>query len=563
MFGITEVLWIMTKSTFDKLQGELLMHEHLVEDVIVDQDVDFNNFNITGIGNIQFDTSYEPTGTETTGTSYWDADNHCVSTVLEWGVVLQNGFELYKIGTDDGEDFPEGTAVSAVGTNGNRTKFVRTDAGPTSTNSEAYVGLITSAVDSGNRVATREGDVNGINTVGGLSFGASETWLEDDVIYVDCVNPGYLTNVKPEAPCKLIVVGTVNVVHANVGKIALLRRISSSLEDLNDVDGNEPTTTGDMLTYNATTGVWDRGVYNITDYLTEESDPVFTSSQASNITETDITNLSNLSGTNTGDQDLSGYVPYTGATSNLKLGTKNISANKGTFCGDVAVGGFTELVDFSTGATWTPYLANNILLLDPYKVVPTYVPVFDTDPNSVYYVEFTDGAEAGNKYQITRTVQAFSLPQYNLLTLEGYSHGATSGDGFIIYEKKSADLTVEGDATALNLSGTNTGDENRASVQFTNLGSFVSTVSRRGRSEKAKSMTTYDITANASGSASVTVKKASYANYPSTLTTIDTITLTTAQKDTGAIAVSLDAGDYIIFELTSCSGITELLVEVY
>lgn len=36
-----------------------------------------------------------------------------------------------------------------------------------------------------------------------------------------------------------------------------------------------------------------------------ESDPVYTGSQASNITTTDIVNLSNLSGINTGDQDLS------------------------------------------------------------------------------------------------------------------------------------------------------------------------------------------------------------------------------------------------------------------
>ncbi len=37
-----------------------------------------------------------------------------------------------------------------------------------------------------------------------------------------------------------------------------------------------------------------------------ETDPTFTSSEANNITATDITNLSNLSGTNTGDQDISG-----------------------------------------------------------------------------------------------------------------------------------------------------------------------------------------------------------------------------------------------------------------
>lgn len=38
-----------------------------------------------------------------------------------------------------------------------------------------------------------------------------------------------------------------------------------------------------------------------------ETDPAYTQSEAANITATDITNLGNLSGTNTGDQDLSTY----------------------------------------------------------------------------------------------------------------------------------------------------------------------------------------------------------------------------------------------------------------
>ena len=42
-----------------------------------------------------------------------------------------------------------------------------------------------------------------------------------------------------------------------------------------------------------------------------ETDPTFTSSQAANITATDITNLSNLSGVNTGDQDLSALATKT------------------------------------------------------------------------------------------------------------------------------------------------------------------------------------------------------------------------------------------------------------
>ncbi len=46
---------------------------------------------------------------------------------------------------------------------------------------------------------------------------------------------------------------------------------------------------------------------------TDETDPTFTISQASNITSIDITNLSNLSGTNTGDQDITGIATNTQA----------------------------------------------------------------------------------------------------------------------------------------------------------------------------------------------------------------------------------------------------------
>ena len=44
-----------------------------------------------------------------------------------------------------------------------------------------------------------------------------------------------------------------------------------------------------------------------------ESDPIFINSQASNITANDITNLNNLSGINTGDQDISGIATNTQA----------------------------------------------------------------------------------------------------------------------------------------------------------------------------------------------------------------------------------------------------------
>ncbi|MGM0566674.1 MAG: hypothetical protein ACQESX_07975, partial [Bacteroidota bacterium] len=45
---------------------------------------------------------------------------------------------------------------------------------------------------------------------------------------------------------------------------------------------------------------------DVSGFISTETDPVFSGSEASNIDANDITNLSNLSGTNTGDQDISG-----------------------------------------------------------------------------------------------------------------------------------------------------------------------------------------------------------------------------------------------------------------
>ena len=50
---------------------------------------------------------------------------------------------------------------------------------------------------------------------------------------------------------------------------------------------------------------------DVSGFLTSETDPTFTSSQAANIDATDITNLGNLSGVNTGDQDLSALATKT------------------------------------------------------------------------------------------------------------------------------------------------------------------------------------------------------------------------------------------------------------
>lgn len=210
---------------------------------------------------IQYNTSYTPTGSEVIGTTYFDPNNHTISTVLEYGAILQNGLEIYKFGTDEGNNFIEGLAVSVKGVTDNRIAFELTDASSTSTNYHEYIGLLTTEPDSGNRFVVRIGDINSIDTTGGtLSFGGSETWNENDDLYVDPSNPGYLTNVEPVAPNIKICVGKITISHASEGQISLEKHVHPKLIDASDFDKSTlPTSDFDVP-------MWDTNVWKSSSY---------------------------------------------------------------------------------------------------------------------------------------------------------------------------------------------------------------------------------------------------------------------------------------------------------
>jgi len=83
---------------------------------------------------------------------------------------------------------------------------------------------------------------------------------------------------------------------------------------------------------------------SITSAITE-TDPVYLSSQAANITASDITNLSNLSGVNTGDQDLSALTTKTALGDSIANIRSEIPSVKTYSVGDFAQGGIVFWVD--------------------------------------------------------------------------------------------------------------------------------------------------------------------------------------------------------------------------
>jgi len=207
------------------------------------------------VDHLDYNTAYSPTGSEPIGSNYWDAANHTVSTVLENGVILQNGQEIHVYGKNtSGSIIYNGTPVAVTTANGQFTAFGHVDiTSPAS--AYAFIGLATQdfAINAFGYV-TKIGVVRDINT---------NSFTEGRAVYVSA--SGGLTNTYPTVPNYVVSVGVVEYKHAVHGRINVQSLIEPKLQDLSDVDGTPLTTDGQILVWNNTGKYFDAN-YNITSY---------------------------------------------------------------------------------------------------------------------------------------------------------------------------------------------------------------------------------------------------------------------------------------------------------
>jgi len=103
-----------------------------------------------------------------------------------------------------------------------------------------------------------------------------------------------------------------------------------------------------FTTWDKSTGIsiTESQISDLGTYIKTEIDPVYSGSQAANITATDITNLGNLSGINTGDQDISGIAINTQAIQDTASQIRADIPTVTTYSvGDFAQGGIVFWVD--------------------------------------------------------------------------------------------------------------------------------------------------------------------------------------------------------------------------
>jgi hypothetical protein len=102
-----------------------------------------------------------------------------------------------------------------------------------------------------------------------------------------------------------------------------------------------------------------------------ETDPIYLASQAKKIISTDITNLSNLSGINTGDQDLSNLATKKALSDSISLLRSKIPTDADGSETKITAG--TNITVTGTGTTTSPYVVNaNDLLANKRYVGELY-----------------------------------------------------------------------------------------------------------------------------------------------------------------------------------------------
>jgi hypothetical protein len=153
-------------------------------------------------------------------------------------------------------------ATGAVGGSGKITisKFIAADEADGSFVDELrFIGLADRTLaNNGEGYAVAFGELFGMRTDGGdTNLSATETWVDGDILYASATTAGHLTKTPPTAPDQVIPVAMVVNSNDDTGGILMARPSPGMhLGELHDVAITASPSDNDVITYNASAGVW-------------------------------------------------------------------------------------------------------------------------------------------------------------------------------------------------------------------------------------------------------------------------------------------------------------------
>jgi len=176
---------------------------------------------------------------------------------------------------------------------------------------------------------------------------------------------------------------------------------------------------------------------DVSGFISSEADPVYTSSEAANITATDITNLSNLSGVNTGDQDISG----------IAINTQAIQDTASQIRADIPdVSGF---ISSETDPVYTGSQAANITATDI------------TNLSNLSGVNTGDQDISGIAINTQAIQDTASQIRADIPDVSGFISSETDP---VYTSSQAANITATDITNLSNLSGVNTGDQDISGI---------------------------------------------------------------------------------------------------
>lgn len=197
----------------------------------------------------------------------WNSTDGTLDLGMDGGDITQQiGQELFiKVRNISGSTILNGSPVYASGRTGNRPNIwlARSD----NDNTSQIIGVTTQDITSpDDGYVTSLGYVRGIKTdyTGIGNWG--NTWNAGDKLYVSKTISGQLTNIAPTAPHHSDIVGTVEIVHSNLGSIYINIQKHATLEELTDINGTPLTTSGQFPVWNQASGYFDFNE-NISNYV--------------------------------------------------------------------------------------------------------------------------------------------------------------------------------------------------------------------------------------------------------------------------------------------------------
>ena len=208
-----------------------------------------------GIAGSYFQLSTSTGGTLVPGMFSWNGSDGTADLMLKGGnVTLQIGQEqVARVINETGANLLESEykVVRVNGSTGTRLKVALALASGDATSVET-LGVVTENITLNQEgFVTTSGLVRGINTTGSLQ---GETWSDGDMLFLSPFVAGGLTNIKPQAPNHLVVMGYV-VTAANNGTIYVKVDNGYELDELHNVLISSAAT-NEILAYDGVTGVW-------------------------------------------------------------------------------------------------------------------------------------------------------------------------------------------------------------------------------------------------------------------------------------------------------------------